>query len=42
MIVFVPYKKIKALIHMCAISAILHNPEMKHFYDKRTQQGKSK
>lgn len=35
-------KKIKSLIHMCAITAILHNPEMKRFYNKRTGQGKSK
>lgn len=35
-------KKIKSLIHMCAITSILHNPEMKQFYDKRVAQGKSK
>ena len=35
-------KKIKALIHMCAISAIQHNPEMKNYYLKRVKIGKSK
>mgnify|MGYP003991232405 FL=1 len=27
---------------MCAISAIQHNPEMKVYYQKRVEQGKSK
>lgn len=35
-------KKIKALIHMCAITAIQHNPEMKNYYNKRVDLGKSK
>lgn len=35
-------KRIKALIHMCAVSAIQHNPEMKNYYDKRVKIGKSK
>lgn len=35
-------KKIKSLIHMCAISAIQHNPEMKKYYLKRVEKGKSK
>lgn len=35
-------KKIKALIHMCAITAIQHNPEMKNYYEKRIEKGKSK
>jgi len=35
-------KKIKALIHMCAITAIQHNPEMKNYYKKRVEIGKSK
>lgn len=35
-------KKIKALIHMCAISAIQHNSEMKQYYEKRVALGKSK
>lgn len=35
-------KKIKALIHMCAITAIQHNPEMKSYYEKRVEKGKSK
>lgn len=35
-------KKIKALIHMCAISSIQHNPEMQQYYEKRVALGKSK
>ncbi len=35
-------KKVKALIHLCAISAIQHNPEMKKYYLKRIKTGKSK
>lgn len=35
-------KKIKALVHMCAISSIQHNPEMKKYYNKRVDLGKSK
>ena len=35
-------KKIKTLIHMCAISAIQHNSEMKAYYLKRVKIGKSK
>jgi len=35
-------KKVKTLIHMCAISAIQHNPEMKAYYLKRVENGKSK
>ena len=35
-------KKIKALIHMCAINAIQNNPEMKIYYEKRLELGKNK
>ncbi|PQV51536.1 transposase [Jejuia pallidilutea] len=35
-------KKIKSLIHMCAVSAIQHNPEMRMYYHKRIENGKSK
>lgn len=35
-------KKLKAIINMCAISAIQHNPEMKRYYLKRVEQGKNK
>lgn len=35
-------KKLKAIINMCAISAIQHNPEMKLYYKKRVLEGKSK
>jgi transposase len=35
-------KKIKALINMCAISAIQHNPEMKQYYQRRLEIGKNK
>ncbi len=35
-------KKLKSIINMCAISAIQHNPEIKHYYLKRVSQGKNK
>ena len=35
-------KKLKAIINMCAISAIQHSPEMKLYYKKRVLEGKSK
>ena len=35
-------KKLKAIINMCAISAIQHNPEMKKYYEKRVLEGKNK
>lgn len=35
-------KKIKTLVHMCAVSAIQHCAEMKIYYNKRLEKGKSK
>lgn len=35
-------KKIKSLLHSCAMIAILHDPEMKSYYKRRVEQGKSK
>ncbi len=35
-------KKMKSLLDQCAKNAILHNCEMKQYYDKRIEQGKSK
>lgn len=35
-------KKIKSLLHSCAMIAIIHNPEMKAYYIQRVEQGKSK
>lgn len=35
-------KKLKAIINMCAISAIQHSPEMKQYYEKRVFEGKNK
>jgi transposase len=35
-------KKIKSLLHSCAMSTILYNPEMKAYYKRRVDQGKSK
>lgn len=34
-------KRIKTLLTMCAGTAIQHNPEMKLYYEKRTQEGKN-
>ena len=35
-------KKIKSLLDQCAKSAIVHNVEMKNYYEKRIAKGKSK
>ena len=35
-------KEIKTLLNMCALSAIKYNPEMKLYYEKRTEMGKHK
>lgn len=35
-------KKIKAMIHLCALTSIQHNPEMRIYYLKRIEKGKSK
>jgi len=35
-------KKLKSLLDLCAKSAIIHNTEMKIFYNKRIEQGKNK
>ena len=35
-------KKIKTLFDLCAKNAIVHNPEMKEYYNTRVEQGKSK
>lgn len=35
-------KKIKSLLHSCALNAMLHNPEMKDYYKRRTEAGKAK
>lgn len=35
-------KKLKAIINMCAISAIQHNPEMRLYFEKRILEGKNK
>jgi transposase len=35
-------KKIKSLFDLCAKNAIVHNPEMKKYYNKRVEQGKHK
>lgn len=35
-------KKIKSLFDLCAKNAIMHNPEMKKYYQKRVEQGKHK
>ncbi len=35
-------KKLKSLLDLCAKSAIIHNTEMKIFYNKRVEQGKNK
>ena len=35
-------KEVKVLLHLCALSAIRYNPEMRAYYDRRLEIGKSK
>jgi transposase len=35
-------KKIKSLMHMAALSAIQHDPELKKYYERKTKEGKNK
>jgi transposase len=35
-------QKIKSLLHACAMTSIIYNPEMKAYFNKRTESGKSK
>jgi transposase len=36
------YKKIKSLFHMAALTSVRYTPEMKAYFDKRTEMGKNK
>ncbi|MGB5693095.1 MAG: IS110 family transposase [Flavobacteriaceae bacterium] len=35
-------KQLKGILNMCATAAIQYNPEMKRYYQRRTQEGKNK
>jgi len=35
-------KELKGILNMCAIAAIQYNPEMKRYYERRTEEGKNK
>ncbi len=35
-------KEIKSLIHMCAVSSLLYNPEMKYYFNRKIKEGKNK
>lgn len=35
-------KKLKKQLHMCALSAITSDPELKHYFDRKVAEGKSK
>jgi transposase len=35
-------KQMKKILHMCAVSSLQHNPEMKAYFDRKVQQGKHK
>jgi transposase len=35
-------KKLKKQLHMCALSAIKHDPELKLYFNKKVEEGKSK
>ena len=35
-------KKLKKQLHMCALSAITSDPELKIYYNRKVEEGKSK
>lgn len=35
-------KKLKKQLHMCALSAVAHDPEMKQYFTRKVEEGKSK
>ena len=35
-------KKLKKQLHMCALSAVNHDPEMKEYFKRKVQEGKNK
>ncbi|MFC5683628.1 IS110 family RNA-guided transposase [Flavobacterium sp. MAHUQ-51] len=35
-------KKLKKQLHMCALSSIMHNPEMKTYFNRKVEEGKNK
>lgn len=35
-------KKLKSLLHLCALSALKHDPELKQYYERKVQEGKNK
>jgi transposase len=35
-------RKLKSLLNMCAITAVQHDPELKAYYEKKVNEGKSK
>ena len=35
-------KKLKKLLHMCALSAVQHNSDLKHYFDRKVAEGKNK
>lgn len=35
-------KKLKKLLHLCALSSIRYDPEIKTYYEKKVEEGKHK
>ena len=35
-------KKLKKQLHMCALSSITYNPEMKAYFNRKVEEGKNK
>ncbi|MEJ7675027.1 MAG: IS110 family transposase [Chitinophagaceae bacterium] len=35
-------KHLKKLLHLCAMAAIQHNEELKHYYNRKIEEGKNK
>lgn len=39
---FMANKKLKKQLHMCALSAITSDPELKHYFNRKVEEGKNK
>jgi transposase len=39
---FLAHQRMKMLLHMCALSAVRHDPELKAYYERKVKAGKSK
>lgn len=40
--IYLTHKKLKKQLHMCALSSVMHNPEMKAYFNRKVEEGKNK